>query len=202
MMVFYIVEIAITALMPVASIRFARTGTFAEAFNFSAIFATIGGIGWLNYIIALVLVYIVVSIPIIILIVGFILVGGASLFILKEAGVFLFLGLLVLMILLILALSPLFGVFQARYMTRLYDSADTLYRNHNFFIQTILRVAPDFPAIPRANQQADKDRLHTKIQEYVWTLIVACRRWPVHSGRLLWRCRSCECSGFHPFTGR
>jgi len=123
MMVFYIVEIAITALMPVASIRFARTGTFAEAFNFSAIFATIGGIGWLSYIIALVLVYIVVSVPIIILIVGFILVGGASLFILKEAGVFLFLGLLVLMILLILALTPLFGVFQARYMTRVYDSA-------------------------------------------------------------------------------
>ena len=123
MMVFYIVEIAITALMPVAFIRFARIGTFAEAFNFSAIFATIAGIGWLNYIIALVLVYIVVSIPIIILIVGFILVGGASLFILKEAGVFIFLGLLVLMILLILALAPLVGIFQARYMTRLYDSA-------------------------------------------------------------------------------
>jgi hypothetical protein len=123
MMVFYIIEIAITLLMPVASIRFARTGTFTEAFNFSAIFGTIGGIGWLNYIIALILVYIVVSIPIIILIAGFIIVGGASLFILKDAGVFLFLGLLVLMILLILALAPLFGVFQARYLTRLYDRA-------------------------------------------------------------------------------
>ncbi|RPI39162.1 MAG: DUF4013 domain-containing protein [Methanoregulaceae archaeon] len=123
MMMFYIVEIAITVLMPIASIRFARTGTFAEAFNFSAIFETIGRIGWLNYIIALVLVSVVVSIPIVILIVGFILVGGASLFMLKESGVFLFLGLLVLMILLILALAPLFGVFQARYMTRLYDSA-------------------------------------------------------------------------------
>ena len=124
--------------MPVASIRFARTGTFAEAFNFSAIFETIGKIGWLNYIIALVLVSIVVSIPIIILIFGFILIGGVSLFLLKEAGVFLFLGLLVLMILLILILSPLFGVFQARYMTRLYDSAASGCTGIiTFFIQAI-----------------------------------------------------------------
>jgi hypothetical protein len=109
--------------MPVASIRFARTGIFAEAFNFSAIVGTIGRIGWLIYIVALLLVSIVVSIPIFILIFGFILVGAISLVLFKEAGVFLFLGLLVLGVLLILVISPLIGVFQARYMTRLYDSA-------------------------------------------------------------------------------
>jgi hypothetical protein len=123
MMLFYIVEIAMAVILPVAYIRFARTGIFAEAFNFSAIFETMGKIGWLNYIVALVLVSIVVSIPVIVLVIGFILVGGVSLFLLKEAGVFVFLGLLVLMVLLILILAPLFGVFQACYMTRVYDSA-------------------------------------------------------------------------------
>jgi len=127
MMLMYVVEIAVAFILPVASIRFARTGTFAEAFNFSAIFETIGKIGWLNYIIALVLVSLVVGIPVFLLIFGlifgFIIIGGVSLFMLKEAGVFVFLGLLLLMVLLILVLAPLFGVFQARYMTRVYDSA-------------------------------------------------------------------------------
>jgi hypothetical protein len=122
MMLFYLVEIAIAIIIPIASIRFARTGIFAEAFHFSAIFGTIGKIGWLNYIVAFVLVSIVVSIPILVLVFGFILVGGVSLFMLKEAGVFVFIGLLLLMVLLIFVLAPLLGVFQARYMTRLYDS--------------------------------------------------------------------------------
>jgi hypothetical protein len=127
MMLMYVAEIAVAFILPVASIRFARTGTFAEAFNFSAIFETIGKIGWLNYIIALVLVSLVVGIPVFLLIFGlifgFMIIGGVSLFMLKEAGVFVFLGLLLLMVLLILVLAPLFGVFQARYMTRVYDSA-------------------------------------------------------------------------------
>jgi hypothetical protein len=127
MMLMYIVEIAIAIIMPVASIRFARTGTFAEAFNFSAVFETIGKIGWLNYIIAIVLVSLVVGIPVFVvifgLLFGLIIIGGASLFLLKGAGVFIFLGLLLLMVLFILVLAPLVGVFQARYMTRVYDSA-------------------------------------------------------------------------------
>jgi hypothetical protein len=123
MILFYIVEFAVVLIMPVASIRFARTGSFAEAFNFSAITATIGRIGWLIYIVALLLVSIVVSIPIFILLFGFILVGVVSLVLFKEAGLFVFLGLLVLGVLLILIISPLVGVFQARCMTRLYDSA-------------------------------------------------------------------------------
>lgn len=127
MMLMYVVEIGVAVIMPVASIRFARTGIFFEAFNFSAIFATIGKIGWLNYIIALVLVSLVVGIPVFVvifaLVFGLIIIGGVSLFMLKEAGVFVFLGLLLLMVLFILILAPLLGVFQARYMTRLYDSA-------------------------------------------------------------------------------
>jgi hypothetical protein len=124
MMLFYIVEIVVAVLMPVASIRLARTGAFFEAFNLGALFETIGKIGWLNYIVAFILVSIVVSIPIFVLIIGFIIVGGISLFLLKEAGWLLILGLIALAILLILVLSPLFGVFQARYMTRVYETAD------------------------------------------------------------------------------
>jgi Protein of unknown function (DUF4013) len=123
MMLFYIVEIVIAVFLPIAYIRFARTDTFSEAFNFSAIIETIGKIGWLNYVVALVLVSLVVGIPIFILIIGFIIVGVISLVLLKGTGVFVFLGLLALMVLLILILAPLFGVFQARYMTRVYDCA-------------------------------------------------------------------------------
>jgi len=123
MMLFYILEIIMAIVLPVAYIRFARIGTFSEAFNFSAILETIGKIGWINYIVALVLVSLVIGIPVFILVFGFIIVAGASLFLLKEAGIFVFLALLALMLLLILILAPLFGVFQARYMTRVYDSA-------------------------------------------------------------------------------
>jgi Protein of unknown function (DUF4013) len=123
MLIFYVVELAVTIIMPVASIRFARTGTFAEAFNLTGIFETIGRIGWINYIVALLLVSIVVSIPILVLIIGFILVGTVALVLLKEAALLVILALLALAVLLILILAPLFGIFQARYMTRLYDCA-------------------------------------------------------------------------------
>jgi hypothetical protein len=127
MMVMYLFEIAIAIIMPVASIRFARTNSFGEAFNFSGIFGTIGRIGWLNYIVAIILVGLVVGIPMLVLIFGCIIVavivGGASMVILKEAGLLVFLAVLVLMILLILIAAPLFGIFQARCLTRVYDSA-------------------------------------------------------------------------------
>jgi hypothetical protein len=126
MMVLYLYEIVIAVIMPVASIRFARTNTFSEAFNFSAIFGTIGRIGWLNYIIAIILVGLVVGIPMMVLIFGFIivaiLIGGASMVLLKEAGLLVLFGLIALMVLAILIVAPLFGIFQARCMTRVYDS--------------------------------------------------------------------------------
>ena len=122
MMLMYIVEIIIAVLLPVAYIHFARTGTFSEAFNFSAIVETIGRIGWINYIVALVLVSLVIGIPVIILISGSILVAGATVLLLNAgfAGLLFFIS---LGILLLIVLSPLFAVFQARYMTRVYDSA-------------------------------------------------------------------------------
>jgi hypothetical protein len=123
LMLFYIAEFAIAIILPIAYIRFARAGSFGEAFNFSGILGTIGRIGWLNYIIAIVLVSVIIGIPVFVLVFGFIIAGGASLFLLKDAGIFVFLALLAVMILIILIIAPLFGVFQARYMTRVYDSA-------------------------------------------------------------------------------
>ena len=40
----------------IGSVRFAKTGSMSEAFNFSAIVAHIGRIGWLNYILALLVI--------------------------------------------------------------------------------------------------------------------------------------------------
>ena len=127
MMVMYVFEIIIAILMPIASIRFARTSSFGEAFNFSAILGTIGRIGWLNYIVAIILVGLVVGIPMMVLIFGFIIVaiiiGAVSVALLKEAGLLVFFALIALFILLVIIVAPLFGIFQARCMTIIYDSA-------------------------------------------------------------------------------
>ena len=60
----YILECIAMVILPVAYIRFARTGVFAEAFNFSAMKETIGKIGWINYIVAVVLIAVIVGIPV------------------------------------------------------------------------------------------------------------------------------------------
>lgn len=123
----FIFQIILSVILPIAYIRFARTNTFAEAFNFRAIIDTIGRIGWLNYIVAILLVGLVVGIPMMVLIFGCIIVGaiiaGASFILFKEAGLLVLLLLIGLMVLLFLILIPLFGIFQARCMTRIYDSA-------------------------------------------------------------------------------
>jgi hypothetical protein len=118
----YLLEILIGIIMPVAAIRFARTGSFSEAFNFGAILETIKKIGWINYLIALVLIAIVIAIPVCIIVFGMILIGGVSMFMLGGNNVTLF-GFIVAAILIILTLAPLLTVFQARFMTRVYDSA-------------------------------------------------------------------------------
>jgi hypothetical protein len=118
----FVLEIIIGIIMPVAAIRFARTGSFSEAFNFGAILETIKTIGWINYLIALILVTIVIAIPVCIIIFGMILVGGIIMFML-DGNTASLLGFIVAAILIILTLAPLFSVFQARYMTRVYDSA-------------------------------------------------------------------------------
>jgi hypothetical protein len=118
----YILEILIAIIMPVAAIRFARTASFSEAFNVGAILETIKKIGWINYLIALILVTIVIAIPVCIIIFGMILVGGISMYMLGGNAASL-LGFIAAAILIILTLVPLLSVFQARYMTRVYDSA-------------------------------------------------------------------------------
>jgi hypothetical protein len=109
-------DIILAIFMPVAAIRFARTGSFSEAFNFGAITATIGKIGWLSYILAIILVAIVIGIPVGILAVIVILAGLAL-------GHFLLA--LLLLIILILIIAPPLVTFQARYMTQVYDHAET-----------------------------------------------------------------------------
>jgi hypothetical protein len=118
----YLVEIVLGLIVPVASIRFARTNNFSEAFNFSAILATIKKIGWINYILALVLIALIIGIPIAILVFGFILLGGIIMFMFKVSTIAI-LGFIIALVIIILTLAPLFTVFQARYMTRVYDSA-------------------------------------------------------------------------------
>jgi hypothetical protein len=118
----YLVEIIVGLILPVASIRFARTNSFSEAFNVGAILGYIGKIGWITYIIALVLVALIIGIPICILLLGFILLGGVIIFIFRLSNIAI-LGFIFALVLIILVLSPLFAVFQARYMTRVYDSA-------------------------------------------------------------------------------
>ncbi len=122
MLLLYIVEIIVGIIMPVAAIRFARTGSFSEAFNFSAILETIGKIGWLNYIIALILISIVIGIPVCILVFGFILVAGVTIFLVKG-GLAALLGFIAVGILLFLVVAPVLSVFQARCLTQVYDSA-------------------------------------------------------------------------------
>ncbi len=81
-------------------VRFARTGSVGEGFNFSAILETIGKIGWGTYIIALIIMGIVIFVvTIVISIIPF--VGG----------------------ILQLILAPWIGVFSMRYICMLFDTA-------------------------------------------------------------------------------
>jgi len=94
-----IVAIVIGLVEMMGVVRFARTGRMGEAFNFGAIFDQIGKIGWLDYVFALIALFVVV----------FIIVGILSL--VPFIGPFL-----------ILVLAPAIALFIARYVTLLYDS--------------------------------------------------------------------------------
>ncbi|MBR1368172.1 hypothetical protein RJ53_01155 [Methanocalculus chunghsingensis] len=94
-----IVFIIIGLIMPFGWIRFARTESIGEAFNFSAIFEHIGKVGWVEYIIALLILFVVLSV------IQFVL------------GIIPVLGWLLMFI-----LAPAFAIFSARYITIIYDS--------------------------------------------------------------------------------
>jgi len=87
-------------LATIGIVRFARTGSMGEAFNFGAIFETIGKIGWVDYIIALIIIGIIIGI------IEFILMA------IPYVG----------MILLFL-LTPLLVLWHARFICAVYDSA-------------------------------------------------------------------------------
>jgi len=95
-----VVAFIIGLIATMAYVRFARTGSFGEAFNFGAIFAHIGRIGWINYIIALIIMVVIIGIvEVVCMAIPFI---GFILFFL---------------------LLPAIILFSARYITLIYDSA-------------------------------------------------------------------------------
>lgn len=92
------IVIALVELMGV--IRYARLGRMDEAFNFGAIFQTIGKIGWVSYILSIVALYVVIFIVVVIL------------------SLIPILGMI-----LVFLLAPAIAIFAAQYITLLYDSA-------------------------------------------------------------------------------
>jgi hypothetical protein len=103
LLIFVIVAIITGLLATIGIIRFARTGSMSEAFNFGEILATIGKIGWGTYILAmivLIIVQIVFSIVI---------------------GIVMMIPVLGLIIELVL-IAPI-TLFEARYLSLLYDNA-------------------------------------------------------------------------------
>lgn len=103
--IFFIIVALITWLIIMtAGVRFARTNSMGEAFNFGAIFTHIGKIGWMTYIIALLMLIIaLVNIVIICLVINMIIP---------------YIGIILLLILL-----PFLCLFSPRYITLLYESA-------------------------------------------------------------------------------
>lgn len=113
--VLIIVAILIALISPIGIIRFARTGKFGEAFNFGEILATIRKIGWLSYILALIIIAIIVGIPVLVLwVILMALMVALSIAGMVIAGVIL------------LIVLPIIAVFEARYLTRVYESAGTV----------------------------------------------------------------------------
>ena len=106
-MLFGFIAVAIVAILTmifatIGIIRFARTGSMGEAFNFKEISATIGKIGWGPYIIALIVfIVVMVVIEIIISIIGMIPILGSIIGLVLIAPVML---------------------FEARYFCLIYDS--------------------------------------------------------------------------------
>jgi len=98
--IFALVLIIIGIINATAVVRFARTDSFGEAFNFGAIFSHIGRIGLVSYILALIAMGIVVGIIEIV------------------CELIPIIGIIILVI-----ISPLLVMFQARYLSLLYDRA-------------------------------------------------------------------------------
>lgn len=108
--------IIVGILLPVVSIRFARSNKIIEAFNVRAVIGDICKIGWLRYLLSMILFFVVIIIPWMYfeLIIFFLMIIGRG----DEPLVILGIAILIRII-----VVPLIAVFTARYMTLLYDSA-------------------------------------------------------------------------------
>jgi hypothetical protein len=102
-LIILILAIIIALFEVIGMVRFARTGSIGEAFNFNAILATIGKIGWVPYIIALI-VFLVVA-----FVIGIII---TILMMIPILGWIIYLCII----------APM-TIFFARYICLLYDSA-------------------------------------------------------------------------------
>lgn len=110
-LLFVIFLVIILLLLPIAYVRFARTDSFGEAFNFGAILGHIGKIGWVSYIIALIVGFIVLVILEIIIMIPYLILMMIP-----------FVGFLLAFLWSLLMAVPI-GIFGARYITQVYDSA-------------------------------------------------------------------------------
>lgn len=106
-----ILLVIILIILPMAYVRFARTDSFGEAFNVSAVFAHIGKIGWVSYILALIVGLIAIIILEIIIAIPYII-----LMLIPVVG-------FVLALIWSLLMSVPVGIFIARYTSQIYDSA-------------------------------------------------------------------------------
>ncbi|MEN6342057.1 MAG: DUF4013 domain-containing protein [Methanospirillum sp.] len=95
-----IVAIVVALFATMGAVRFARTDSFGEAFNFSAILAHIGRIGWGHYILALIVLMVIIGV------ISFVL------------GIIPIIGWIISIV-----IGPAISIYAARYMTQLYDSA-------------------------------------------------------------------------------
>lgn len=103
-----IVAIIIGIFSFIGTIRFARTGSIGEGFNFSAILAQIGRIGWLTYILALIVIGVIgVLVGLILEVFRFIPVAGWLIY-----------------IIVLLIVYPPFIVFTSRYAAQVYDAGE------------------------------------------------------------------------------
>jgi hypothetical protein len=99
-LLFVVVAIITGLLATIGVVRFARTGSMGEAFNFGAILETIGKIGWVSYIIALIIIGIIIGI------IEFILMAIP------------YVGTIILFLVI-----PLLVLWHSRYICMIYDSA-------------------------------------------------------------------------------
>ena len=102
LLITFIVAILCGLFTTIGVVRFARMEKFGEAFAFGAIKDKIGEIGWVNYIIALIVMSLLIGIIYMVL------------------SIIPIIGWLIMFI-----AVPFFAIFSARYICNLYDSAET-----------------------------------------------------------------------------